>query len=183
MLIKIGFDISFELPGRTPMVLMLYTHPSRQKDLRAPEQILVEPDIPLTHFTDVFGNRCARLHAPAGILRLTLDSLIEDSGEPDHQPVHAIQHNVEDLPDETLQFLLPSRYCEVDKLTDTAWKLFGATPPGYPRVKAIFDWGEQPRNVRLSPRRFHQERARCLPRQQRRLPRLQSSRRHLLPVH
>jgi transglutaminase-like putative cysteine protease len=140
MLIKIGFDIAFELLGRTPMVLMLYTHPSRQADLRAPERIVVEPDIPLTEFTDVFGNRCARLHAPAGMLRLRLDSLIEDSGEPDHQPVNAIQHKVEDLPDETLQFLLPSRYCEVDKLSNIAWELFGKTPPGYTRVKTIFDW-------------------------------------------
>jgi transglutaminase-like putative cysteine protease len=140
MLIKIGFDIAFELHGRTPIVLMLYTHPSRGGDLRAPEEIVVEPDLPLTEFTDVFGNRCARLYAPAGTLRLRLDSLIEDSGEPDHRPVEAIQHHVQDLPNDTLQFLLPSRYCEVDKLSNIAWDLFGKTPPGYPRVKAIFDW-------------------------------------------
>ena len=140
MLIKIGFDIAFELSGHTPMVLMLYTHPSRQSDLRATERIVVEPAIPLTEFTDAFGNRCARLHGPPGVLRLRLDSLIEDSGEPDHQPVDATQHNVEDLPDETLQFLLPSRYCEVDKLSNIAWDLFGKTAPGYARVKAIFDW-------------------------------------------
>ena len=140
MLIKIGFDIAFDLLGRTPMVLMLYTHPSRQADLRAPERIIVEPDVPLTEFTDGFGNRCARLHAPAGMLRLRLDSLIEDSCKPDYQPLDAVQHNVEDLPHDTLQFLLPSRYCEVDKLSNIAWDLFGQTPPGYPRVKAIFDW-------------------------------------------
>jgi transglutaminase-like putative cysteine protease len=140
MLIRIGFDIAFELLGRTPMVLMLYTHPSRQQDLRATEEIVVEPKIPLTNFSDTFGNRCARIHAPAGVLRLKLESVIEDSGEPDYQPLDAPQHNIEDLPDETLQFLLPSRYCEVDKLTAVAWKLFGGTPPGYARVKAIFDW-------------------------------------------
>ena len=122
MLIKIGFDIEFELPGPTPMILMLYVHPSRQKDLRAEEKILVEPEIPLTDFTDLYGNRCARIHAPAGNLRLSLETLIEDSGQPDEQAPDAPQHRVEDLPDETLTFLLTSRYCEVDKLSDIAWK-------------------------------------------------------------
>ncbi len=140
MLIKLGFDIAFELHGPTPMVLMLYVHPSRQPDLRAEERLIVDPAVPVTEFADAFGNRCARILAPAGLLNLSLETLIEDSGEPDPQPHDAIQHNIEDLPDEALQFLLPSRYCEVDKLTDIAWKLFGNTPPGYQRVKAIFDW-------------------------------------------
>ena len=126
MLIKIGFDIEFELAGPTPMILMLYVHPSRQSDLRSEEKILVEPDIPLTDFTDLYGNRCARILAPAGNLRLSLNALIEDSGKPDEQRPDAPQHKVEDLPNDTLPFLLTSRYCEVDKLSDIAWKLFGS---------------------------------------------------------
>jgi hypothetical protein len=78
MLIKIGFDIEFELAGPTPMILMLYVHPSRQNDLRSEEKILVEPEVPLTDFTDLYGNRCARILAPAGNLRLSLNALIED---------------------------------------------------------------------------------------------------------
>ena len=130
MLIKIGFDIEFELPGPTPIILMLYVHPSRQKDLRAEEKIRVEPQLPLTDFTDLYGNRCARLLAPAGNLRLSLETLIEDTGQPDEAGPDAIQHKVEDLPDETLPFLLTSRYCEVDKLSDIAWKLFGSSAAG-----------------------------------------------------
>ena len=53
-------------PAPTPMILMLYVHPSRQADLRGEEKIVVEPDIPLTDFTDLYGNRCARARAPAG---------------------------------------------------------------------------------------------------------------------
>ena len=140
MLIKIGYDIEFELPGPTPMVLMLYVHPSRQADLRAEEKILVEPAMPLTDFTDLYGNRCARVFAPAGNVRFSLETTIEDSGQPDLVCPDAIQHNVQDLPDEALPFLLTSRYCEVDKLTDIAWQLFGATPPGWARAKAICDW-------------------------------------------
>ncbi|MDP9003209.1 MAG: transglutaminase family protein [Verrucomicrobiota bacterium] len=140
MIIKIGFDIEFELPGPTPMILMLYVHPSRQKDLRAEEIIRIEPEIPLTDFTDLYGNRCARIFAPAGNLRLSLDATIEDSGQPDEQAPNAVQNRVEDLPDDTLPFLLTSRYCEVDKLSDIAWKLFGETAPGWPRVQAICTW-------------------------------------------
>lgn len=143
MLIKIGFDIEFELRNATPMVLMLFVHPSRQTDLRSPEELRVTPDTRVSYYSDLFGNRCARLLAPEGNVRLQIESLIEDSGEPDAQSPEAVQHHVEDLPDETLAFLLPSRYCEVDKLTDTAWKLFGQTPPGWARVKAICDWVHQ----------------------------------------
>jgi transglutaminase-like putative cysteine protease len=140
MIIKIGFDIQFELPAPTPIILMLYVHPSRQADLRAEEKIVVEPNIPLTDFTDLYGNRCARVLAPAGDIRFSLETFIEDSGQPDEKNPDAIQHNVEDLPDDTLPFLLTSRYCEVDKLSDIAWQLFGNTPPGWPRAQAICSW-------------------------------------------
>jgi transglutaminase-like putative cysteine protease len=140
MLIKIGFDIEFELRGPTPMVLMLFVHPSRQGDLRAPEELRVEPEVPVSYYTDLFGNRCARLLGPPGNIRLGLETLIEDSGEPDPQSPDALQHKIEDLASETLAFLMPSRYCEVDKLSDAAWKLFGETAPGWARVQAICDW-------------------------------------------
>lgn len=140
MLIKLGFDIVFDLPAPTPMILMLYVRPSRQADLRSEERILTEPAIPIADFTDLYGNRCARIFAPAGELRLSLETLIEDSGAPDEQRPDAIQHNIQDLPDETLPFLLTSRYCEVDKLSDIAWKLFGHTPPGWERAQAICTW-------------------------------------------
>ncbi|HEY8835314.1 MAG TPA: hypothetical protein VIM09_06985, partial [Chthoniobacterales bacterium] len=96
MIIKIGFDIQFELPAPTPMILMLYVHPSRQADLRAEEKITVEPNVALTDFTDLYGNRCARILAPAGDIRFSLETFIEDSGEPDEQNPGAIQHPVED---------------------------------------------------------------------------------------
>jgi transglutaminase-like putative cysteine protease len=140
MIIKIGFDIQFDLARPTPMILMLFVHPSRQADLRSEERLVIEPEVPLTKYVDLFGNVCGRIVAPAGMIRLTLDALIEDSGQPDPRILDAPQHKVEDLPDETLAFLLASRYCEVDKLSDVAWKLFGSTPFGWPRVQAICDW-------------------------------------------
>src|SRR5256885_16087763 len=101
MIIKIGFDIQFEVPAPTPMILMLYVHPSRQADLRSEEKIVVEPNVPLTDFTDLYGNRCARILAPAGEVRFTLESFIEDPGKPDEQKPDAIQHPVPDLPNDT----------------------------------------------------------------------------------
>jgi transglutaminase-like putative cysteine protease len=140
MLIKIGFDLEFEVAAPTPMILLLFIHPSRRADLRSEERLIVHPNIPITPYTDLFGNICGRILAPAGRVRLSLDAMIEDSGQPGRQPLNVLQHRVEDLPDETLAFLLSSRYCEVDKLSDVAWKLFGATTPGWPRVQAICDW-------------------------------------------
>ena len=140
MLIRIGYDISFELANPTPLITMLYVHPSRRKDLRAAEEITVAPDVPVHTYQDSFGNICGRLLAPAGTVRFTLDTAIEDSGQPDAESPEAAQHSIEDLPDEALRFLLPSRYCEVDKLGDEAWRLFGPTRPGWSRVQTICDW-------------------------------------------
>ena len=140
MLIKIGFDLEFEVAAPTPMILLLFIHPSRRADLRSEERLVVHPNVPVTRYTDLFGNICGRILAPAGRVRLSLDAVIEDSGQPGRQPLDVLPHRVEDLPDEALAFLLSSRYCEVDKLSDVAWKLFGATTPGWPRVQAICDW-------------------------------------------
>jgi hypothetical protein len=139
MLIKIGFDIEFELKGPTPMVLMLFVHPSREPDLRAPQELQVEPEVPVSYYTDLFGNRCARLLAPPANPFCSRDR-DRRRGEPDRQSPDAVQHRIEDLPDETLAFLMPSRYCEVDKLSDIAWQLFGDSPPGWPRVQTICTW-------------------------------------------
>ena len=140
MFIRAGYELIFEVPAPVPMLLMLYTHPSRAASLHRVDRVRVEPEVSVQEFTDWFGNRCGRIVAPAGRVRLWNDTLVEDCGLPD--PVHegARQHAVEDLPAETLRYLLASRYCEVDRLSDIAWQLFGQTPPGWARVQAVCDW-------------------------------------------
>lgn len=140
MLIRIGFDLVFDVQVRTPMVLMLRVHPSREASLRIPERIRTEPDVPMDDFIDGFGNRCSRIVSPAGKLRLTNAAVATDSGALDPERVDASQHPVEELPIAVLPFLLASRYCEVDRLIDPAWRLFGRTAPGWPRVQAVVDW-------------------------------------------
>lgn len=139
MLIRIGYELQFELKEPIAMTLMLNVHPSRSNDVRAYSSG-VSPDVPVETFSDSFGNVCGRIYAPAGRLTLYADGIVHDSGQPDPVSMSAKQHKVKDLPPECLQFLLNSRYCEVDKMVPLAWELFGHTDEGWPRVQAICDW-------------------------------------------
>jgi len=140
MFLRLGYELIFNVPAPVPMLLLLYTHPERAATLRKADSVRTEPEVPLEHFIDAFGNRCARLVAPAGRFRLWNDSVVEESGNPDPVCPEAKQLAVEDLAPDTLPFLLASRYCEVDRLADIAWNLFGNTPPGWARVQAVCDW-------------------------------------------
>lgn len=140
MLIRIGYDIIFEHPGPTPIIAMLYLHPSRGPAIRRGDYLLVEPPVRVSDYIDTFGNRCGRLLAPAGPIRFWNDAVVEDGGQPDPQNPAAMQHEIHALPDSTLTFLMPSRYCEVDRMVDIAWHLFGAAPKGWARVQAICDF-------------------------------------------
>lgn len=135
--IRIGFDIIYECPQPTPMMLTLNVHYTRASDLLQPDYLIADPAIPIHSYRDGYGNWCSRIVAPVGQLRLSADTVIRDSGETDRVNPAAGQLPVEQLPDHTLQFLLGSRYCETDRLSDTAWQLFGSTPEGYARVQAI----------------------------------------------
>lgn len=143
MLIRVGYDIIFEHPAPTPIIAMLYLHPSRRPSIRRNEYLLVEPPVPIDEYTDNFGNRCGRLTAPAGPVRFWNDAVVEDDGRPDPQCLDARQHEIHELPDDAIRFLIASRYCEVDRMMDIAWKLFAATPPGWRRVQAVCDFVHQ----------------------------------------
>ncbi len=140
MLIRVGYDIVFEHPVPTPIVAMLYLHPLCLAAIRRNEYLLVDPQVPISGYSDGFGNRCGRLTAPAGRIRFWNDAVIEDGGQPEtHNPV-AAQHEIRELPADHIVFLLASRYCEVDRMMATAWQLFGAVPAGWARVQAVCDY-------------------------------------------
>ena len=140
MLIDIGYDITYTAPQPTPMVVMLSVHPSRVADLVAPENITTHPPAPIHYYHDSFGNFCGRLVLPQGGVTLSNRATVRDSGLPDPVMPDAQQIPVENLPDEVILFLLPSRYCEIDRMVDLAWSLFGNTPMGWGRVQAICDY-------------------------------------------
>ena len=140
MLIRLGYDIQFDTPFAAPMVGMLHVHPSRVANLHEPDELRTDPAVPIELYTDSFGNVCSRFVAPAGGIRIYNLTLIEDSGLPDPDGWDALQIPVEKLPAEVLRYLLASRYCEVDLLSNTAVELFGDTPSGWERVRAICTW-------------------------------------------
>jgi transglutaminase-like putative cysteine protease len=140
MKIRIGFDILYDCTSYTPMILMLNVHPNRRPDLLTPDSIGFDPDCSINPYTDSFGNKCVRLLAPPGKLRIFSNALIRDSGRADTINRHAQEHQIADLPSEALIFLLASRYCETDLLMDAAWKMFGGVQPGWSRVQAICDF-------------------------------------------
>ncbi len=140
MKIAIGYEFIYDLPQPTPMLLTVHVHHSRVSDLVVPDYLITSPSVPVSGYRDLFGNWVSRIVAPAGQIRLSTRAVINDTGLPD--PVHgaAMQHAVQDLPEETLVFLLGSRYCETDRLSEVAWRLFEGTPMGWARVQAICDF-------------------------------------------
>jgi transglutaminase-like putative cysteine protease len=140
MQIRIGYELTFDCPQPTPMMFALHVHPLRRADLVVADDIVTDPPVPSTVYRDGFDNLCTRLVAPAGTIRLSTDAIINDDGQPDLVAREAKQIPVEALPDNTLVFLLGSRYCETDRLSQVAWDLFGKTPAGWERVEAICDF-------------------------------------------
>ena len=140
MKLRVGYELVYECEQATPMLLMLNTHYSRVQDVLTADVLKVDPPVPITQYRDGFGNLCSRIVAPAGQIALSTTAVLEISAEPETIEPNGYQHSVEELPSETLVYLLGSRYCETDLLSDLAWRLFGKTPLGRPRVQAICDY-------------------------------------------
>jgi transglutaminase-like putative cysteine protease len=140
MQIRVGYELVYDCPQPTPMMLMLNIHYSRAPDIVVPDHLVTSPAIPVASYRDGFGNWCSRIVAPRGQVRISTSAVVNDSGAPEFVARSAEQHAVQDLPEECLLFLLGSRYCETDRLSEIAWTLFGKSPPGAARVQAICDY-------------------------------------------
>jgi transglutaminase-like putative cysteine protease len=138
--IRAGYDIAFQCFQETPVVLMLSVERARRGDLLSEHNIQFSPYVPSSDYVDMFGNTCTRIVAPPGLIEIRNDFLIADSGLPDEVAPEARQQEVGALPDDVLIYLLGSRYCDTQKLSDLAWSLFGGTTPGWQRVQAICDY-------------------------------------------
>ena len=135
--IRLGYELIFQCPQPTPMIMNLHTHHTRVNDLVRADSMITDPWVPLVSYHDGFGNLCTRLVAPAGRTRISADALVRDRGLPDPVVSDAQEHAVEDLPAETLVYLLGSRYCDTDNLSTIAWSLFGTTAAGWSRVQSV----------------------------------------------
>ncbi|MCB0109267.1 MAG: transglutaminase family protein, partial [Caldilineaceae bacterium] len=140
MQIRVGYELHYDCLQPTPMILMLNIHYTRASDMVAPDHLYTDPSIPITAYRDGFGNWCSRIVAPRGEIRIFGKGIINDSGLPDMVVPAAQQLAVHELPQETLVYLLGSRYCETDQLSQVAWDRFGNAPAGWGRVQAICDF-------------------------------------------
>ena len=140
MLIEAGYDIAFECPAQTPMLLQLNVHPSRDADLLTSDSIKSDPPLAMRSYIDHFGNRVTRVEVPAGLVTFSNRFVIHDSGQPEETPPDTEMTPIADLPDEVLLFLVQSRYCDSDKLADFAWSNFGMISGGRQRMQAICDF-------------------------------------------
>ena len=125
MQIRVGFEMVYDCPQPTPMIFNLNVHFSRVSDLVSRDELMFSPSLPMTAYRDGFGNWCTRIVAPQGVTRVSVNAVINDTGLPDVIVPQAQQIPVENLPTDALVFLLGSRYCETDQLSETAWNLFG----------------------------------------------------------
>ncbi|MDR3515094.1 MAG: transglutaminase family protein [Azospirillaceae bacterium] len=140
MKIQVGYALVYDCPQPTPMILLLHIHYSHAAEIVVPDHLVTDPVVPLTSYRDGFGNWRSRLVAPAGRIRLSTRAVVLNSGLPDPVVPNAVQVPVQDLPEEVLVYLMGSRYCETDHLSQIAWDLFGTTPMGWSRVQAICDF-------------------------------------------
>ncbi len=127
MQIQVGYEIVYQFSQQTPMILMVNVHYSHAADIVVPDRLTTDPPVPITAHRDIYGNWCSRIVAPAGRIRLSANAIVNVTGELDAVVPSAPQHDVRDLPEDTLVFLLGSRYCETDLLSQVAWNLF-STP-------------------------------------------------------
>jgi transglutaminase-like putative cysteine protease len=140
MRMRLGYRLSLQLQAPTPMILLLNIHHSRASDLERPDFMVTDPAVPLESYRDGFGNWCNRMVAPAGQVTVSAEAIMRDNGQADPVVPAALQHPVDQLPSDTLPYLLPSRYCETDVLSDFAWAQFSQTPLGWARVQAVCDF-------------------------------------------
>lgn len=138
--IRVGYELIYDCPQPTPMLLVLNIHYSRASDIIVPDHIVTRPSLPVSAYRDLFGNWCSRMTAPAGRTIITTTAVVRDSGIVDAYCPDAREHPIEELPEDALVFLLGSRYCETELLSDFAWNTFGHLAPGWARVQAVCDF-------------------------------------------
>ena len=137
---RVGYDFKYRFEQATPCIMLLNVHHTRFSDLEGPDHIQTDPSTKIAGYHDGFGNWCSRMTAPAGVVRIFATSIVRDSGRPDVHVSTAGQVPVDRLPDDTLVYLLASRFCESDTFLDATWQLVGKAKPGFDRVQAICDF-------------------------------------------
>lgn len=139
MRVRVGCEFKYQ--SGAPVAAVCQVRPREDANHKVVEALWeTNPGLTVNSYHDVYGNPCDRLVLPAGRATLRYDALVEVSNDFDAAGEGGAQVPVQDLPDDALIFILPSRFCPSDLLGDEAWKLFGSSEPGWSRVQAICDW-------------------------------------------
>ena len=183
MKIRVGCELFYLFPQPTPVLLVLNIHYTRASDVIRPDVIITDPSLPIGSYRDTFGNWCTRILAPSGRVRISSDGVVNDTGLPDVVASEAEQCSVQALPEEALMFLLGSRYCETDRLSETAWRLFRGSAGGMGPSAGYLRFRSSSHRVRLPPRESHEDGLGCLQRAEGGVSRLRASRNRAVPLH
>jgi transglutaminase-like putative cysteine protease len=138
MQLNVGCQILFESHDQTPAILMLRPRSGTGQWI-VREEYQLSPQVPVVEYTDGYGNLCQRIVVPQGSFQVHTSAVVDAADTIDVEP-NAPFVPVPELPDNVLQFILPSRYCEADRLGDLALEIAGSTNPGYEQVEAIRRW-------------------------------------------
>jgi transglutaminase-like putative cysteine protease len=135
-LLRVGCAFAHRAEVPTPAVFLL--RPLRNADVRvSQEDLRVDPDVPLRHTQDPYGNRASRVVLPPGLSTVHYSAWVDVPDRTEDVDEDAQETLPDSIPDDVLLYTLPSRYCVSDVLGDEAWSRFGAHPPGYGRVRQI----------------------------------------------
>lgn len=140
-----NLEFQFEFP--TPLILMLRARSSERQWI-ARESYTLLPHVSVQEYTDIFGNLCQRLIAPAGEFHVRTSAEVITSDSLEQAPGGGFV-DILDLPDETMMYLLPSRYCESERFGNMAREIVEDLPLGYDQVARITDWIRS--NIRYAP--------------------------------
>jgi transglutaminase-like putative cysteine protease len=137
--VDVGCDFTYESTSNTPALFLVRPNPTAGNAILE-ERWSSTPELPFHDYIDLYGNALRRVTIPDGPTTIRYDATVRTTAEPDPLGLGVAQLAVDDLPDDVLHYTLPSRYCPSDIMGDTAWKLFGHTPPSWERVQTIVDY-------------------------------------------
>jgi transglutaminase-like putative cysteine protease len=138
MILEARCQLSLESASAVPVIFMLRPRSGWGQWVMR-EEYVCDPHLPMVEYTDDFGNLCQRAMLPAGRLSLTASCVVDTSDTIDVEREAAFVP-VELIPDPILKFLLASRYCQSDQLTELAQSITGGIAPGYRQAEAITMW-------------------------------------------
>jgi transglutaminase-like putative cysteine protease len=138
MKLKVGCRLEYFSNTNTPLITLLRLRKELSQFIES-ETFKLEPLLPMTEYVDLFGNYCQRLEVPKGNLLIDTSSIVV-TNELVEENIEANFTLIQDLPEQTLIYLLPSRFCESDKLNKKAFEIIEGQSVGYQMVEAIRLW-------------------------------------------